>query len=459
MLTTPSRQLPRAHHAALALAILVAALVAATPSLLHASGEGHTAAGSGHAAAVGPVLLGLVIILIAAKFGGHLAARIRQPAVLGELVIGVVLGNLVLLGYDGIEWIKHNDHIRLLAELGVLILLFEAGLESTVRDMMRVGVSSLVVALLGVVTPFVLGYFVSELALPEASVYVHIFLGATLTATSVGITARVLQDLGKSKTNEAKIILGAAVIDDVLGLVILSVVTGLIAAANAGTQLSYGSIGLILGKAAVFLFGALILGLWLSPKLFSFASRLRASGVLLVFSLSVCFILAYISGQIGLAPIVGAFAAGLILEDVHYKKFTDRGEQTLEHHIEPISSFLVPIFFVVMGLDVDISAFASAEIIGLAAVLTAVAIAGKQACSFGAFGKGLDRISIGLGMVPRGEVGLIFAGIGAGLSVNGEPVINDGEYSAVVMMVIITTMVTPPALKWSLSRRRHGASA
>jgi Kef-type K+ transport system membrane component KefB len=311
------------------------------------------------------------------------------------------------------------------------------------------------VAILGVAAPFALGWGVSALLLPDRSVYVHAFLGATLTATSVGITARVLQDLGRSQSSEARVILGAAVIDDVLGLVILAVVGGIIAAANQGDSLSYAEVGRVLGKAFAFLFGALALGVYLSPRVFGLASRLSGRGVLLATSLVFCFGLAYLSSIIGLAPIVGAYAAGLILEDVHFQDFVSRGEQQLEHLVHPISTFLVPIFFVIMGMRVDLAAFARMDVLGLAMLLTVAAILGKQACSLGALGRKLDTLSIGIGMVPRGEVGLIFANIGLGLTVAGQPVIDEGIFSAVVIMVIVTTMATPPALKWSLARARR----
>jgi Kef-type K+ transport system membrane component KefB len=176
--------------------------------------------------------------------------------------------------------------------------------------------------------------------------------------------------------------------------------------------------------------------------------------VLLATALVFCFGLAYVSSIIGLAPIVGAYAAGLVLEDVHFRDFANRGEQQLEHLVHPISTFLVPVFFVVMGMRVDLAAFARVDVLGLAALLTAAAILGKQVCSLGAIGQGLDRLSIGIGMIPRGEVGLIFANIGLGLTVAGERVIDEGIFSAVVIMVIVTTMATPPALKWSLARAR-----
>jgi Kef-type K+ transport system membrane component KefB len=410
----------------------------------------------GHAG-IADVVLALAVILAGAKLGGHLAVRIGQPAVLGELVAGVVLGNLSLAGLGWFEPIRENVTIGILAELGVLILLFEVGLEATVRDMIKVGLPSLLVAVLGVATPFALGWGVGALLLPGESVYVHAFLGATLTATSVGITARVLKDLGKSQSREARVVLGAAVIDDVLGLVILAVVAGVITAADRGASIAVGDIGLVLGKAAVFLAGALAVGVALSPKLFHLASRLRGSGVLLATALVFCFVMAYLSSLVGLAPIVGAYAAGLILEDVHYREFKDRGEHGLEELIQPVAQVLVPVFFVLMGMRVDLTAFVQPGVIGFAALLTVAAVLGKQACSLGAVGGGLDRLSIGIGMIPRGEVGLIFASIGMTLTIGGAPVVSQAIYSAVVIMVIVTTMATPPALKWSLSRGAAGS--
>jgi Kef-type K+ transport system membrane component KefB len=414
-------------------------------------GQTHDAQ-AGHHDPVTPIVLALAVILAAAKLAGHLAVRIGQPAVLGELVAGVALGSFDLIGVGWFHAIETDATIEILARLGIIILLFEVGLESTVRDMLKVGLPSLLVAVLGVAAPFALGWGVGVLLLPDRSVYVHAFLGAMLTATSVGITARVLQDLGRSQSAEARVILGAAVIDDVLGLVILAVVGGVIAAADQGGVLSQSEVALILGKAVAFLFGALALGVYLSPKVFGLASRLRGKGVLLVTALVFCFSLAYLAALIGLAPIVGAYAAGLILEDVHFRDFVNRGEQQLEHLVHPISTFLVPVFFVIMGMRVDLAAFARVEVLGLAAILTMAAIVGKQACSLGALGRSLDQLSIGIGMIPRGEVGLIFANIGLGLSIAGQPIVDGDIFSAVVIMVIVTTMVTPPALKWSLAR-------
>jgi Kef-type K+ transport system membrane component KefB len=408
---------------------------------------------SQHGDPVAGVVLSLAIILFAAKVGGHLAARASQPPVLGELIAGVVLGNLPLLGFHGLEYLTGDTSIDMLARIGAVLLLFSVGLESTVKQMMQVGLSSLLVATFGVIGPFILGWMVGVWLLPGHSAYVHAYLGATLTATSVGITARVLKDLGRSQTQEARIILGAAVIDDVQGLLILAVMSGVITAANLGGSLSYGDVGWTLVKATVFLVGALLLGMKISPHLFYASSRLETQGVLLATGLAFCFVLAWLANLIGLAPIVGAFAAGLILEDVHYKDFTERGEHGLQHLVEPVASFLVPVFFVIMGVRTDLRSFGQPGVLGLAAALTVAAVLGKQICSVGAIGKHLDKLSIGIGMIPRGEVGLIFANMGLTLTVAGERIVDQSVFSAVVVMVIATTLMTPPALKWSLERR------
>jgi Kef-type K+ transport system membrane component KefB len=415
------------------------------------------AAAGAHVDPVASVVLALAVILVAAKLGGDLAARLGQPSVLGELLVGVLLGNLTLVGFHGLEPIESSPGIDMLSRLGVLILLFEVGLESTVGQMMKVGLSSLLAAILGVAAPFALGWGVSAWLLPQASVYLHVFMGATLCATSVGITARVFKDLDRSQSNEARVILGAAVIDDVLGLVILSAVTGLILAADRGEGFSVAAVFAPLLKAIVFLAASLILGAAVSPRLFSFASRLRSQEVLLAFGLAFCFLLSWLANRIELAPIVGAFAAGLILEPVHYRDFVGRGEHSLEEMIHPISSLLVPVFFVLMGMHTDVKSFGQPGVLSLALALTVAAVIGKQACSLGVVGKGVDRWTVGIGMIPRGEVGLIFANIGLGLVVGGERIVDPATFSAIVVMVIVTTVVTPPALKWSLGRVSKGA--
>src|SRR5574341_48891 len=394
------------------------------------------------------VALALAVVLLAAKVGADVAVRLGQAAVLGELLAGLLLGNLDLFGLRLFEGMASDPAVDLLARLGVILLLFQVGLESTVRQMLSVGWSALRVASLGVVTPMALGYLVVVWLLPDASFVTRAFIGATLSATSVGITARVMQDLGAGRSSEARIILGAAVIDDVLGLLLLSVVTVIAVASAAGTGIAAGTILRTLGESLVFLVGSLLLGIWLSPHLMRHASRLRARGVLLAVGLSLCFVFAWAADAVGLAAIVGAFAAGLVLEEVHYRDFTNRGEHGLEHLVEPIVGFLSPIFFVVMGMRTDLRAFARPSAVALAVARTVAAIAGKQACALGVLGRGTDRLTVGLGMIPRGEVGLIFASIGQQLLVGGAPVVSGDAFAALVMMVIVTTLVTPPLLAW-----------
>ena len=407
------------------------------------------------------VLLGIAVVLLIGKVGGEIFERLRQPAVLGELVAGILVGSLSLVGLTAVDALKVDTVIAALAQLGVIILLFEVGLESNLKDMMEVGWSSLFVATAGVVAPFFLGWIVARYFLPNELTLVHVFVGATLCATSVGITARVLRDLGKVKTREARIILGAAVIDDVMGLLILAVVSGAIHAAATGAQLSLSAMAIIAAKAIAFLIGALLIGHFVMPHFFKGAGRFKSSGMLLAFSLVFCFTLAWLAAVVELAPIVGAFAAGLVLDEVHFKPFARTGETSLEELLRPLSTILVPIFFVLMGLRVDLRAFVRTDIIAFAIVLTFVAILGKQVCSLAVTERGLNRLAIGLGMIPRGEVGLIFAGIGAALTlpnINGiaEPVIGSATFGAIVFMVAITTLVTPPLLKWSLARK-HAA--
>jgi Kef-type K+ transport system membrane component KefB len=258
--------------------------------------------------------------------------------------------------------------------------------------------------------------------------------------------------MGRINSPEARIILGAAVIDDVLGLILLAVIQGIIKAADAGSVMSIWTIAKISLTAFVFLVGSLVIGRLTSPKIFSFALKLKSSDLLVTVSLVICFGLAALASVFGLAPIVGAFAAGLILDKVQWREFSERGEQSVEKLIKPIAGFLVPIFFVRMGAMVDLSTFANWSLLGFAAVLTLAAIIGKQICGFGVLQKGLDKLSIGIGMIPRGEVGLIFAAIGSTLMIQGKQIITPSTFSAVVIMVIVTTMVTPPLLKWSLAR-------
>ncbi|HET8647863.1 MAG TPA: cation:proton antiporter, partial [Vicinamibacteria bacterium] len=237
----------------------------------------------------------------------------------------------------------------------------------------------------------------------------------------------------------------------VLGLLVLAVISGAIAAAAAGTQIGWASLGLVMLKATVFLAGALAAGSFLSPRVFRSALALRSTGVVQALALGFCFALSYLALLAGMAPIVGAYAAGLVLEEVHFKGQRERGERELHETLEPLVAFLVPVFFARMGMLVDLGAFASLPVLAFALALTAVAVAGKMACAAVA-PPGVSRLTIGLGMLPRGEVGLIFAGIGAGMTLFGRPVVDEVTYAASVFMVIATTLITPSLLLWSIRR-------
>ncbi len=429
----------------------------------HLEGSEH-GGGSGHGSHVAPLLLMLSLILALAKIAGDIFVRIGLPAVLGELSIGVVLGNFELI--TGLAWFDFlhpstdqgfvNPYavgavLEMMSEIGVLILLFEVGLESKIHEMLRVGGSSFLVAVMGVAAPIALGWGVGWFLIPEAGWQVHLFLGAVLCATSVGITARVLKDLGLSKTKEAKIILGAAVIDDILGLIVLAIAQGIISTGKVDAMNVMSVFGLAIG----FLVGAILLGspFFIKP-LFAVANRLHGGGLLVAATLIICFVFSYMAEQAGLAPIVGAFAAGMVLEHVHYQSLEGKEGHRLEAVIEPIGAVLMPVFFIQMGINVNLGSFNDPAVWGLATALTVAAILGKQVCTFGVLEKGLNRFSIGLGMIPRGEVGLIFAAVGKSLRMpDGTEVISDSTFSAIVVMVMITTMLTPPLLTWSFKKQ------
>jgi Kef-type K+ transport system membrane component KefB len=301
-----------------------------------------------------------------------------------------------------------------------------------------------------------LGWGVGRWLLPDAHPVAHLFLGAALSATSVGLTARVLRDLAALSSLEGQIILGAAVIDDVLGLLVLAVMAGLAGAGAATAGGTATAAALVTVKAVVFLVGALVLGRALAPRFFRSAARLRGKGVIFTLALVTCFALAWAAAAVDLAPIVGAFAAGLVLEGVPFQELLG-AEQRVEDHLTPVATFLVPVFFVRMGLHVDLGSLVGGSVT-LALALTAAAILGKQACALAVVTRGTDRLAVGLGMIPRGEVGLIFANMGLALTVAGKPLLGPGEFAAIVAMVLLTTVVTPPLLRWRLGRRAPSAA-
>ncbi len=372
------------------------------------------------------LLTALLVAWLGAKLLGELAERLGQPAVVGELLAGVLIG-------PGVFGLVHESAVlHALAEIGVILLLFEIGLESDLGELLRAGPQSAVVALVGMACPFTAGWMLARWS--GESTAVAVFMGATLTATSVGITARVLSDLGRLHDAAAKVVLGAAVLDDVLGLVILAVVTGL---AQTGA-FAVGTAAGILLKAAVFLVVATVIGVRAAPVLLRAVERMRARGSLIVAAVIFCVLLAVVADAVGLATIVGAFAAGLVLAR------TDRRAH-IEERVKPVADLFVPLFFVTVGMKVDpvtVSPWAPGGAFGLVLVLTAAAVVSKLAAGLAVYRPGVRRWPVGVGMVPRGEVGLIFAGAGQAAGLIGPEL-----YAGVVGMVMLTTFIVPPWLK------------
>jgi Kef-type K+ transport system membrane component KefB len=399
----------------------------------------------------GPLLFTIAGLVLAAKVGGLVAERLGQPPVLGELVAGICLGNLtfVIAGMDPFAEARSDQTLAFLAQAGVLILLFDVGLETNLKALLRVGPSALLVAVIGVLTPIVLGSGASAWLLPGKPPLAHIFVGATLAATSVGITARVLQDLEMTQKGEGQIILGAAILDDILGLIVLAVVGGMAtAAASGGPGVSALTIVAIIVRAAVFLVAAAAFGHFLSAPLVRLAARTgRPDETLLVFGLALCFCFAFLAESIGLADIIGAFAAGVFIDPYGRGIRTHDEADTLRRLLHPLSSVFVPLFFVLMGMRVSLEGLPLGSVLSLAGVLTICAIASKLVCGLGVLARGVSRLAVGIGMIPRGEVGLIFAGIGAGLTLAGEPLLSRSVFTAIVLVVLVTTLLAPVGLR------------
>ncbi len=425
----------------LALALAIPAMAGFSPFQT----EVVEAAGAAEGVRIEHFFLVFVAILAAAKIFGELAERIQQPAVLGELIAGVVLGASVfgVIPADG----TLHEVIELLAEVGVAILLFEIGLETDLKEMFRVGAAAATVAAVGVAAPFLLGFLFWILTEPAIGAHaasvsntmVAVFVGATLTATSVGITARVLTDLGQIHTREARVVIGAAVVDDVLGLVILAIVSGL----AAGAALSIFDIGLKFAVAVGFLVAAVIIGNVIAPKLFGLIDRMQVRGVLLASAVSFALLFAALAGLAGSAMIIGSFAAGIVLSNTN--QFDVITERT-----KPVADIFTPIFFVSVGSSVDVSLFLpwsesfNLSVLGVGFALLLIAIVGKVVSGYSVgWGKRkLSHLAIGVGMIPRGEVGLIFAHLGLS---NG--ILSSETFSAILIMVMLTTFLAPPLLK------------
>lgn len=422
------------------------------------------------------VLLSLVVVFLASKLGGEICARIDLPPVLGELVAGVIVGVSALhllvfpeggetgsgsmimsfmqlfadLSPESITSIfqAESEVISVLAELGVVILLFEIGLESDLKELLKVGPQATVVAVVGVITPFALGT-AGLVLLFHTPVVPAVFAGAALTATSIGITAKVLAEIQQLTTREGQIIIGAAVLDDVLGVIVLAVVASL---AREG-QVQISNVIYLIVSAGVFLIGSIWLGRLLSPLFVSVVNELKTRGQVLISALIVAFALAYVADVIQLEAILGAFAAGLILAETEKRR-------ELEEQVIPIADMLVPVFFISVGARTDISVLnpfdaANREGLIMAGFLVLVAIVGKLVTGFTVFGQpGINRVAIGVGMVPRGEVGLVFAAVGGASGALSKPL-----EAAIIVMVILTTFLAPPFLRIAFNQQAEAGDS
>lgn len=480
--TNRNRGVPLWHAALMVFALTVGPLQAAS--------------GDVHSDPIAPVILGVTGILFFAIIGRFGARHFNQPSVLGELLMGVMLGNLgyyfgveliivlrevpaifdvvdlvvhgeplsrtadsmlgqpagqaivsILRGPNGADLLQIAHAVDIFARYGVIFMLFLVGLESNVEEMKTVGADSARVAVVGVVLPFLLGFAATRMLVPDSSLNTSMFVAATLGATSVGITARVLQEVDMESSQPGHIILGAAVIDDILGLVILAVISGIIV--SGGVQ--FGNVLKIVVLALLFLVGAVYLGPQLLRPAIQVLGRLDIVEAKMFTSFMFVMVLAWMANLMGLATIIGAFTAGLILHEDYFEQL-HAGERVvaIKDLIMPLEVILVPIFFVLMGLQVRLESFLDRNVILLAAALLLAAIVGKILSGWGAW-RSHNRLLIGLGMMPRGEVGLIFAAIGKSLGV-----ITDALFSAVVLMVVVTTLIAPPLIKLVAVRSSPG---
>lgn len=409
----------------------------------------------------GIVFAMFALVLVAGKLG-NFVEKYGQPAVIGELLAGVALSAAGYFGWGFVGDIASNEIISYLAQFGALLLLFSIGLESNMKEMQKVGVRALFVALIGVIVPFVLGSFVlGPIFFGDESSNARLFLGASLVATSVGITASVFRSLKLTKTRAAQTVLGAAVIDDVLGLIVLAIVSALV----SGGELTPMLVGTLALKSFGFLGGALILGTFVAKPISKLFSSIHTGiGMKLTLAVGFALLFGYLAEVFGLEPIIGAFAAGLLLDAVHFESFSDpeiiddikhlEGDETVasiikkhrhahvEDLINSIGLIFVPVFFVYTGLQIDFGSLLEPSLYVTAVIISAIAILAKFVAGFAAQGSKTEKMLVGVSMVPRGEVGLIFAATGSSLGV-----LSSELFSTIVLVVIITTFVSPAMIK------------
>lgn len=442
---------------------------------------------------IAPVILGVTGILFFAVLGRFIARKLKQPTVMGELIMGVLMGNvgyylglelvqvlregsaifdiveqvmqgrplgqaaesivgkdsasrllLILQGQGGMALMQVAHVVDVFSRYGVIFLLFLVGLDTSVKEMREVGADSLRVALIGVLLPIIFGFMAARVLMPEVSLNTALFVAATLGATSVGISARVLRDLDQVRSREAHVILGAAVIDDILGLIMLAIISGIVVSGSV----ELGNILTTILLAALFLIVAFYFGPVFLRYVIRFLRHLDLAEAKMFISFLFVMVLAWLANFVGLATIVGAFAAGVVLNDAYFHHWNDRQgyQYSIRELIMPLEAILVPLFFVLMGMQVKMETFLDQHVIQMAFVLIVAAIAGKLFAGLGASKAG-NRFAIGIGMMPRGEVGLIFASIGKSLGV-----INDALFSSIVLMVVVTSVATPPLLKLSMKK-------
>lgn len=470
-------------------------LMMLSPVLAFAAGNGE------HTDPIASVILAVTTIFFLAIIGRYTARRLNQPGVLGELLMGVLVGNLcyflgfqlivvlregssifdvmkemldgvslqqavtsvvtnpyyatqvteALSGPNGIDFLKIGYVVDIFSRYGVIFLLFMVGLESSVEELKHTGKESILVAIIGILAPMILGFGVANILMPDASYQVDLFIAATLSATSIGITARVLTEMKKLRTREARTILGAAMLDDILGLIILAVVSSLVVRGDVDEMM----VVRIIALSALFFVGVLTLGPILLRKAVHFFRFLEPWEAKLFISFLFVMSLAWLASLIQLATIIGAFAAGVILHEGYFNSHEPKNNESRSIHqlVSPLESILAPLFFMVIGIQVKLETFCSLNVIILAFGLVVAAILGKLVSGLGASAKD-DRLLIGIGMLPRGEVGLVFASIGRTLGV-----ISDDLFSAVVLMVIITTLIAPPLLKarYAMTKKERNA--
>ena len=375
------------------------------------------------------ILLALFVIFVAAQIGGELAQRVKLPGVVGEIVAGCVIGPSAL-GWLKVDQIASGTPLDVLAEIGVVLLMFAVGLEMRLDDLKKVGRDAFLVGVLGVIVPFVLGALWAHGSGFEWAK--SMFVAAAFVATSAGITARVLQELGALQRIESRVILGAAVIDDILAMLLLGVVTSL----QGGGEIDIGKLLLVLAEAIGFI---AVIG-WVGTRVM----RRRAAWLdrpinpmsPLTLTLAICLGLAFLATEFGLAAIIGAFLAGMIASEMHQR-------EELEHQMQPLLALLTPFFFVITGAKIDLSVFASGSALLMLLVVTVIAVVSKFIGGFlGALALGRRGATIvGVGMIPRGEVGVVIASLGLAAGVFSNEI-----YAVIVAMSLLTSIITPPVL-------------